>query len=722
MIQNAAINETYDIIGEIGSGGGGIVYHAIHKRLQTDVVIKKIRNEVINKIEVRQEADVLKKLKHPYLPRVYDFIEAEDGVYTVMDYIAGKNMDQALTERGRFSSAEVYKIANQLSEALDYLHKQNPPIIHSDIKPANIMITPEGDICLIDFNISLAMGESEESAVGISAGFSPPEQYRDPQMYAKITHNYTLQRLTSGGAVAGRTTSGTEILVDNTMAPNGVALGFSTTYMPFIGRGITTRSDVYSLGMTLVSMLTGLKPEYDFDRNKRIEEYNVQVTEGFATILNKMICIDPMGRYKNGTELLTAIRECKKLDKRYIAMHRKQLGMTIASAAMIVAGAGILTLGGLRLKSEKASVYYSYIDEAEKAIEQLDYEEAEYYTMKARKESPTNVASYKEEVFLLYSKSDYEECIDVGTGYLTSLPFYVENDTDETYYADICYIVGNAFFETGDYKNADKYLSAAIENFDENPSYYRDYAILAAKAGDVKVAKKMLKEAKNCGLSDESSDMVNAELAYIEGDMDKAIELLNGVLDVTRDNQIKRRALSLCIDIYGAIGDERIDEEITTLEGVYNSGNEADRIMVAGYLADCYSHKGTLTSDSSYYDKAISILETLIEEGNATYAIKSNLGVVYENSGDLASAESVFKELIDKYPKNYVGYMRMAFLEADKQQQLDIAVRDYTAMADYYDKACELCPDVDSDPNMQVLKLNMQDVIDGGWLIERDMD
>lgn len=166
------LEKTYEIVEEIGSGGGGIVYKARHLRLQTDVVVKKIKDEVLGKLESRQEADILKKLKHPYLPRVYDFIERQDGIYTVMDFIHGENLDTAVKRHGKYSQKQVKKWAEQLGEALEYLHRQNPPIIHSDIKPANIMLTESGDICLIDFNISLAMGSSLESAVGISAGFS----------------------------------------------------------------------------------------------------------------------------------------------------------------------------------------------------------------------------------------------------------------------------------------------------------------------------------------------------------------------------------------------------------------------------------------------------------------------------------------------------------------------------------------------------------------------
>lgn len=204
--------DTYEIIEEIGSGGGGIVFRARHLRLQTDVVVKKIKDEIRSKVNLRQEADILKRLKHPYLPRVYDFIETEEGVYTVMDFIHGIDLDTALKQNGRCPQKQVRKWAEQLGEALSYLHSQNPPIIHSDIKPANIMLTKEGNVCLIDFNISLAIGGTMESAVGISVGFSPPEQYRDPALYARITHAYTMPRSKHADSLAADGDDGTEIL------------------------------------------------------------------------------------------------------------------------------------------------------------------------------------------------------------------------------------------------------------------------------------------------------------------------------------------------------------------------------------------------------------------------------------------------------------------------------------------------------------------------------
>ncbi len=230
LLKGTILENTYEIIEEIGSGGGGVVYKARHLRLQTDVVVKKMKDEVRGKLKSRQEADILKNLKHPYLPRVYDFIETEDGVYTVMDFIHGVTLLEALRKHGKYTEKQVRKWAGQLGEALDYLHSQKPAIIHSDIKPANIMLTQDDNVCLIDFNIALAMGGTMESSVGISAGFSPPEQYRDSALYAKMLHKDTKQRAVSADAMEDKTEvlahtdkDKTEVLADTDKDRNEVS-------------------------------------------------------------------------------------------------------------------------------------------------------------------------------------------------------------------------------------------------------------------------------------------------------------------------------------------------------------------------------------------------------------------------------------------------------------------------------------------------------------------
>lgn len=697
---------TYEIIEEIGAGGGGIVYRAIHKRLQIDVVIKKIKEEVVSKVKVRQEADVLKRLKHPYLPRVYDFIETDDGVYTVMDYIKGMDMDKALQQRGRFTVEEVKKWALQLGEALDYLHKQNPPIIHSDIKPSNIMLTKEGDVCLIDFNISLAMGGSEEASVGVSAGFSPPEQYRDPGLYAQVTHNYTNP---SGPS------DKTEILTQATMNPANMFA--NSTFFPYIGKGISTRSDIYSLGMCLMTFLTGLRPDYNFDNNHKIREYDLKVSEGFATIIDKMTEVSPDLRYKDGVEYLNELRNCRKLDHRYVKMHRRQIGLRTASSILIIAGAAVTAFGLTRIKADKDTEYYSLIDEAEEAIANLDIDEATDLIEEAMKYSSSNIAAYREEVYLYYATGDYEECISLGEKYAKTTPFYIETKEAKSYLADIYYLVGNAYFELGDNNEAIHYIERAISYDSENANYYRDYAVIVAMAGDADEAEKYLKKAQKLGLKDVSTNLVKAEICHIKGEDDEATSILEDVIKETDDKNILRRAVMLCSDIYKSMGDGAIDSEIGMLEDALKRADTGSDRMISEYLANAYSRKASAypSEAEEYYSKAISILEKIYNSGYSTYRIMENIGILYENKGDLYKAEEIFIEMSDKYPERYEAYVRLAYLEADKQQSMDISERDYLRMKEYYEKAIALCKDND-DVEIEMLSRLMEDIIAGGWI------
>jgi serine/threonine protein kinase len=212
LISNTVLQDRYKIVRQLGQGGMGTVYEAIDQRLDTTVALKEtfFADERLRK-QFEREARLLARLHHPALPRVSDHFSEGDGQFLVMQFIPGDDLSEMMTQRrGPFPADQVLTWADQLLDALDYLHTQEPQIVHRDIKPQNLKLTSRGQIILLDFG--LAKGQAGE-----------------------------ISRVTTSASI----------------------FGYTPNYAPLEqiqGLGTDSRSDLYSLAATVYHLLTAVKP------------------------------------------------------------------------------------------------------------------------------------------------------------------------------------------------------------------------------------------------------------------------------------------------------------------------------------------------------------------------------------------------------------------------------------------------------------------------------
>jgi serine/threonine-protein kinase len=259
----AILQDRYVITQKLGQGGMGAVYRAADRRLSTvNWAVKEMSDEALKdpserqqaKETFRHEAELLARLSHPNLPRVTDHFEESGKNYLVMEYVPGETMAGYIGRTGLPQPPErVFNWARQLCDVLEYLHGQKPPVIFRDLKPANIMITPQGSLKLIDFGIARLFkpGQAKDTQAFGTIGYSAPEQY---------------------------------------------------------GRGQTdARSDVYSLAVLLHQLLTGYDPTATPFRLPPANRVNPQLSDAVTATIARATETDPDKRFASIGELRDAL-------------------------------------------------------------------------------------------------------------------------------------------------------------------------------------------------------------------------------------------------------------------------------------------------------------------------------------------------------------------------------------------------------------------------------
>jgi len=678
------LSKRYTIVEKLGHGGYGDVYRAFDANLQLDVVVKKLKDLKESENGGREEVDVLKQLHQENLPTVFDFFVEDGQAYTVMSLIPGQDLEEVREKYPRFNQKQVLYWAKQLARALAYLHTRKPSIIHSDIKPSNIMLKPDGDVCLIDFNISLAITGDYSYASGTSKGFSPPEQYPDFGFYLEKTgaqlYNNEYDDRTSQAVTIMRKT---------------------------IGSGIDERSDIYSLGATLYTLITGEKPSSHYWNNGSILDKNISISPGFAHIIDKMMQLDPDDRYQNGVELLDALDNIIELDDRFIELKRKRRGHRAITFLMFATSACLMVSGYFIRKRELDTEYNSVINEIRDNIGNGDYD-IDSLLDEAQSILPKRIDAYEAKVESLYKSGNYNECISYGTDAIDSPKYDVITKDDKDSLGNMFYIVGNAYYENEDYSSAIANFQKAIEYNATNPLFYRDISISEAKNGNTEDAITYLNYAVDHGLEEDSIQMAKGEIEFSKSNYDLAIESFERAFELSTDDSVKRRDMVLEINTYKKMGNESLDKAIEFMKNREGEFGDSSPYLIES-MADMYARKGD-------YQNAATYLAKLKNMGDISLRTYSNIAIVYQNIGDMTNAKKYLNEMIDAYPNEYESYMRYAMFEADEQSRLPNESRNYSDFAKYYNKAVELYQNAKADDvEMKKLSSMAEQLKSGGW-------
>ena len=279
----------YKILSEIGHGGMSTVYLALNERANKTWAIKEVRKSAGNDSEIVQqnlvaEIEMLKKLSHPKLVSIVDVIDTADSFIIVMDYILGQSMQQRLRDTGAQNLDDVIEWAMQLADVLDYLHRRKPPIIYRDLKPANIMLKPDGSITLIDFGTAREYKDTkqEDTTYLGTRGYAAPEQ--------------------------------------------------------FGGKGQTdARTDIYTLGATMYHLLTGYSPADTQFVIYPIGQLRPELAgTGIEKIVAKCCQPNPDDRYQSCDLLIDDLKRVGELNDTYINARKKRLRLLATCSVLAV--------------------------------------------------------------------------------------------------------------------------------------------------------------------------------------------------------------------------------------------------------------------------------------------------------------------------------------------------------------------------------------------------
>ena len=603
------VNGTYQIIEAIGKGGTGVVYRAWHLHLQKYVALKRMFIPGMDEKSLRRETDILKNLHHPGLPQVSDFFIDHGMVYTVMDFIEGTDMGKLNCGIRYLDEETMLSWLLEMADILSYLHSRKEPVIHSDIKPGNVIVTPQNTICLIDFNISLS-GQVYGRVQGFSANFASPEQVA-----------------IASAIMAGKRPS-------------------------FV---LTPASDVYSTGALFYYLMCGRLPVTG-GKNMPLAPANCGYSEALCNVVNRCMAMDIRRRFSDGMALRKALETLRKHTSAYRKLIYIQAASWVVASCLVGGGLFALLHGNSLMNLERFEEDYSAFA---KAFNEDDEETAEEIGL-----SILNNRSYAR--VLNDAEEDHASLLHA----MGDISYNKEDyNSAEIYYKDALDIEDKDGYVL-DYALSLSYGGKAEEAEDVIHAYALDEteqgtlvnASIAMDNGDFALAEGEARKVINSTDHDIclTAWTMLADIAERSGKPDEACSYLEEALRLSGDLNMERKLAAMYMQCAS-------DTRLSSSQKKY-FGQKAE----AQYRKICSALEAGLTDELNYAlvlqyvgktEESVRLLQTL---DDADYRVNMYLAFAYSDMGKEMEAQTSARKAMQQYEESHetvIDVLAMSRLE-----------------------------------------------------------